>query len=60
MARRIIKRGTKEVITCDNCGCLFSYEKEDLINVDTDNYKGFKEYTICPQCECEVLIRQTR
>lgn len=58
--KEIIKRGTKETATCDTCGCLFSYEAEDKINVDTDNYKGFKEYVLCPQCNCEVIISQSR
>lgn len=26
----IIKPGTKEKISCKSCGCLFSYEKEDI------------------------------
>lgn len=26
----IIKPGTKEKISCNSCGCLFSYEKEDI------------------------------
>lgn len=58
--KEIIKRGTKEIATCKTCGCVFSYEKEDLVNEDTDNYKGWKEYVVCPQCNCEVVIRQTR
>ena len=56
----IIKRGSKEVIDCKTCGCKFSYEKEDVINQNTDNYKGFKEYVVCPQCMTEVVIRQSR
>lgn len=58
--KEIIKRGTKGITTCKTCGCLFSYEQEDLVHEDTDNYKGWKEYVICPQCCCEVVIRQTR
>lgn len=56
----IIKHETRNIATCKTCGCTFSYEKEDLKNVDTDNYKGWKEFVICPQCSCEVIIRQTR
>lgn len=56
----IIERGTKEVAKCNICGCKFSYEKEDLINVDVDNYKGFKEFVRCPQCSYEVIIRQSK
>ena len=57
---KIIKYGTREVTECKTCGCKFSYEKEDLRNEDTDNYKAFKEYVICPQCEQEVIIRAVR
>lgn len=56
----IIKRGTKEVTTCKTCGCVFAYEREDVINEDTDNYKGFKEWVTCPQCGSEVIICQSR
>ena len=56
----IIKRGTREVTDCPICGCKFSYEKVDVINEDTDNYKGFKEYVPCPQCGTNVIIRQSR
>ena len=53
----IIERGTKEVIRCKTCGCKFSYEKEDLHIEDTDDYKAFKEYVVCPQCGHEVITR---
>lgn len=58
--KEILKRGTKEVINCKTCGCIFQYEKEDVLEEDTDNYKGFKKYTLCPQCNCEVVLMQTR
>lgn len=56
----IIKRGTREITTCNTCGCKFSYEKEDIENANKDNYKGWKEYVVCPQCSCEVILRQTK
>lgn len=56
----IIKRGTREVITCRTCGCIFAYEKEDIINIDLDAYKAFKEFVRCPQCLAEVVIRQVK
>lgn len=58
--KEIIERGTREVIRCQTCGCKFSFEKEDVLEEDTDNYKGFKRYTLCPQCHCEVVLMQTR
>lgn len=58
--KKILKRGSKEIVTCKTCGCLFSYEKEDVLEKDLDNYKAFKRYTLCPQCECEVVLMQTK
>lgn len=58
--KTIIKRGRKEVTTCKNCGCLFSYDPEDVLEKDLDNYKAFMRYTICPQCESEVILMQTK
>ena len=58
--KTIIKRGTKEVTTCHNCGCVFSYEPEDMFEKDLDNYKAFMRYTICPQCESEVVLMQSK
>ena len=56
----ILKSGTIKVIDCPICGCKFSYEKDDVINEDTDLYKGWKEYVTCPQCKAQVILRQTR
>lgn len=58
--KQILKRGTKEIVTCKTCGCMFSYEKEDVFEKDLDNYKAFERYTICPQCECEVILMRTK
>ncbi len=61
---RIIKQGTKQTTTCETCGCFFSFEKEDLVikNLDSvvESYTDWKEFVNCPQCSCEVIIRQTR
>ena len=57
---KIIEYGTKTITTCNSCGCKFSYEKEDIINEDTDSYKAFRSYIYCPQCKEKVVIKQTR
>lgn len=52
----IIKYGTKHRKTCDNCGCLFSYEDEDI---DT-HYVWLvptHETIKCPQCKNNILLR---
>lgn len=55
---RIIERGTIERKRCYNCGCLFSYEKED-IERSTNVYFGVfadYEYVICPQCKSKIKL----
>lgn len=49
----IIKRGPKEV----KCGCIFSYEQEDVKSEDYA-YKSYREYVICPQCTQSVTLKQ--
>ena len=46
--KHIIKPGTKFTATCYECGCYFSYEKEDLI-YGTYRYECWSWVT-CPQC----------
>lgn len=51
--KHIIKPGKIKVITCPRCECVFSYENEDVKNVQT----GIQEYenrVTCPQCEYEM------
>lgn len=65
---RIIKAGTRKITTCDNCGCKFSYEDEDVI--DGGTYKINKDscvvfnnespYVVCPQCSNKIVLMQTR
>ena len=59
---RIIERGTIERKQCYNCGCLFSYEKEDIersTHCDFGNF-GDYEYVICPQCKEEIRLEEVR
>lgn len=59
---KIIEKGTRHKIRCKDCGCLFSFDDEDM-NIRT----GFgicgmevckKDYRIiiCPQCENEIVL----
>ena len=54
----IIKRGTRTITECKQCGCKFSYESEDIQR----NYypKKYGECVICPQCNKEVIVWQTK
>jgi len=57
---KIIEYGTKTITTCNSCGCIFSYEKEDIIYESNYTYKAFKMYINCPQCKEKVVVKQTR
>lgn len=59
----IIKRGTKTKMTCKECGCLFSYEEEDI---EVEPRNPYSSYTIpkkkirCPQCETVIILEQSK
>ena len=43
---KIIKEGTRKIAKCPNCGCEFSYEREDLCM-----HPIWKKWIVnCPQC----------
>lgn len=51
---RIIEKGTIQKIQCGECGCLFSFEKEDIeIKNDCKTIK-------CPQCNNILALEATR
>ena len=54
MSKRIIEYGKYNKITCTDCSCKFSFDKEDIITKEN----GTKVVT-CPQCgtECEPTIK---
>ena len=63
----IIKRGTKKTCTCNECGCYFSYEDEDIqvesyhaLDITQMSDDNYKEYVQCPQCDEEVILKQTK
>lgn len=59
----IIKPGTKEKISCKSCGCLFSYEKEDIeIGHPHNLYHLATEikYITCPQCNEKIKLEVTK
>lgn len=55
--KTILKRGTKEVVTCHTCGCVFCYDKEDIVKDSTPRI-CVKEYVSCPQCENQIILKQ--
>ncbi len=60
----IIENGTKQKTQCSECGCIFSFEKEDIEIIG--NYHPHKEYnsmrkTIkCPQCNNVIVLEAVR
>lgn len=63
---KIIREGTRRIMTCESCGCVFSYDKEDITQIrdcippDQLLFHHQGNYVICPQCEAECIIAQTR
>ena len=68
---KIIKEGTRTITTCNECGCKFSHETEDVKSestphkVDADYsfdviFRNEKFYVICPQCANKIILSQTR
>lgn len=55
---KIIEHGTITKQKCNTCGCLFSYEREDVITErDEHMLYGFNnDYIICPQCDTKIKL----
>ena len=57
MMIRIIKHGKVRQCTCYNCGCIFTYEKEDMqYHIIVPNEE--ETYVVCPDCEERNLVRE--
>lgn len=58
---RIIEKGTRQIEQCEDCGCKFSFDNEDLMHYKGEGIyekgfkEGFKHFIACPQCNS--LIR---
>lgn len=59
---KIIEPGTKQIAICNDCGCKFSYEKEDILHFVSQGVLTItaKDYVICPQCHSQYTVRTTR
>lgn len=57
---KIIKEGTRVIRECEYCGCLFSFDEEDVETV----FNGKADYKCvkCPQCSYETksLLETTK
>ena len=60
---KIIKEGTRKIAKCPNCGCEFSYEREDIEKdgtlLNNSVFLG-KTWVVCPQCGKEIVLSTTR
>ena len=58
---KIIERGTKTIGECENCGCRFSYENEDIekdgLWANNLVFIG-KIFVVCPQCCKEIVLKE--
>ena len=47
--KRILVHGNKRVKECNECGCIFTYEKEDVVTEQT-GINEYMTYVACPDC----------
>lgn len=50
---KIIKHGTRKTEECPKCGCVFSFEQEDIKRITNSDLKAC---VICPQCNAGVDV----
>ena len=55
--KHIIKPGTKFIATCHQCGCVFSYEREDIVREVWRNEA--QSWVNCPQCNIGIRVDYT-
>ena len=53
---KIIKEGTRKIAKCPNCGCEFSYEREDVLRDPI----WVENHVKCPQCNEVVTVMVER
>ncbi len=53
----IIQKGTKQKIQCSECGCIFSFEKEDI---EITDWNSMRKTIKCPQCNNIIILEATR
>ena len=60
---KIIEHGTRTITECEECGCKFSYENEDIEVsglYSMDQLQTRKPYIVCPQCHNSITLTATR
>lgn len=56
----ILKPGTKKKRTCNECGCIFTYEDEDMKCENSNYFRTDYSYVICPQCNNKIRLEGVR
>lgn len=60
---KVVELGSRTIYDCENCGCRFSYEKEDIKVsglYSMDQLQTRKSYIECPQCHKSITLTATR
>ena len=60
---KIIKEGTRKIAKCSVCGCVFSYEEEDIEKdglLANNSVLIGKTWVVCPQCGKEIVFETQR
>ena len=47
--KRILIHGNKRVAECKGCGCVFTFEKEDIV-IEQIGINEYMTYVPCPDC----------
>lgn len=58
----VIQHGSKRRVTCESCGCIFTYEEEDTATTLTSQITLISQiewvrFVICPDCGEKVLLK---
>lgn len=65
---KIVKAGTKRVEQCELCGCIFSFDDEDItsdweestMTVDAIPLQVYTEKITCPQCSSIIILKSSK
>ena len=55
---KIIEPGTRKIAKCSVCGCVFSYEEEDIHTIPHARCLSVTLYIHCPQCNNDIVLKR--
>lgn len=56
---KVLRKGTRKQIECENCGALLQYEETDIIKEEL-RFNEYVKYITCPQCFSNICVEATR